>query len=59
MRLPRMTTRRWMITVVVTAILVRAAHGAERYRRIRAATLRLCAVTRLRCSGTLREGSIW
>jgi hypothetical protein len=35
MRLPRMTTRRWMIAVVVAAVLMRAAHEAERYCRLR------------------------
>jgi hypothetical protein len=35
MRLPRMTTRRWMIAIVVAAVLARAAHEAERYCRLR------------------------
>jgi hypothetical protein len=35
MRLPRMTTRRWMVAVVVATVFVRAAHAAERYYRLR------------------------
>jgi hypothetical protein len=30
-----MTTRRWIVAVVVAAVIVRAAHEAERYHRLR------------------------
>jgi hypothetical protein len=35
MRLPRMTTRCWMIAVVVAAVFVKAGQEAEWHRRLR------------------------